>query len=168
MSNDQTPGEPRQTPIPPPPSGAAPVYEPSSGASAAPQPSYGTAAPGGYGQPGTGGGYGSTPQPAQGNGLAIAALVLGILALLGSWIPIINIGSLLLGLVAVILAVVALRRKAGGRGLSLGGLITGGLAIVVSGVVLAVSIAALSSIDTEDLQQQIEDAASSAAAEPQP
>ena len=86
------------------------------------QPGYGQPAYGqpGYGQPGY-------AQPTRGgSGLAVAALVLGILALL-SFITI--IGGIALGLVAVILGFIARgKARAGtgsGSGLALGGIITG-------------------------------------------
>ena len=82
--------------------------------------------------------YGSAPAPARSlpTGLAVASLVLGILGLLSS--PILLGG--LLGLVAVILGVVALgkikRGEAGGRGLALGGIVTGVLAMLVTVLIL--------------------------------
>ena len=68
------------------------------------------------------------------NGLGTAALVLGILALVGSWIPVLNIFALILGVVAVILGLVGLRKQP--KTLALVGTILGGLAIIVSIIVL--------------------------------
>jgi len=107
----------------PPPSDQRPEYSQ--------QPSYAQAQP--YGQPGYGQpGYGQPPATQAGNGLAIAALVLGILALLSFWTIIGGIG---LGLIAVILGFIA-RSKAkrgagGGAGLALGGVITGLLGLLL-------------------------------------
>lgn len=78
------------------------------------------------------------PSAAPGKGMAVTALVLGILALLLCWTV---IGGVLLGLPAVILGIVAVVRarkgRSGGRGLAIGGIITGLLGIVL-GVALAV------------------------------
>ena len=60
--------------------------------------------------------------------LAIAAMVLGVLSLTGP--------GLLLGIPAIIIASVALKRKEGGRGLSIAGLVTGIVSTVVSLVFL--------------------------------
>ncbi|GIG30190.1 DUF4190 domain-containing protein [Cellulomonas marina] len=106
---------------------------------------------------GPAGGYGQ-PQPPRSNGMAIAALVLGILAILGCLIPLVNILSIVLGIVAVILGVVAVRRSklVGGRGLGITGIVLGALAIVVSAVVLAATIAAFGSLDQEQLDQIVD------------
>ena len=76
-------------------------------------------------------------------GLAVASLVLGILGLLTAFF-----GGGLLGLVAVILGVLALgkikRGEADGRGLALGGIITGALAILITIVVVAIGASFIS------------------------
>jgi hypothetical protein len=76
--------------------------------------------------------YGTAPPRSLPTGLAVASLVLGILGLAGS---VLVIGGLL-GLVALILGIVALgkikRGEAGGRGMALGGIITGILAMLVT------------------------------------
>lgn len=136
-----------------PAAGSAPAY----GSSAPGTPAYGAPA---YGTPGYGAGY-PAPAPKKTNGKAVAALILGILALLGSWIPFANIVSILMGIAALILGILgvkAARSGVGGRGLGIGGVVTGGVAIVVSALVLGLSIAALNSIDDDDLQQIIDDA----------
>lgn len=57
------------------------------------------------------------------NGLAVAALVVGIVALISGWIP---FWGFVVGVAAVVLGIIALK-KPGGRGLAIAGLITGGL-----------------------------------------
>lgn len=88
-------------------------------------------APGGYAPPG---GYGGAA-PAQSNGVAIAALVCGILSLV--CLP-------PLGLVAVPLGIAGMSKakKIGGngRGLAIGGLITGILGILATIVIVIVII----------------------------
>lgn len=95
-------------------------------------------APGGYDQPGMDGGYGAGPLP---RGLAIAALILGILALLSFWVPFLGA---VLALVGLILAIVALRKisrgTAGGRGLAIAGLITSILALIGGVLISALAV----------------------------
>ncbi len=63
---------------------------------------------------------GYAPEPQKSNALAITALVLGILALLSFWTL---VGGYLLGAVAIVVGIVALRRansgRAGGRAASM-------------------------------------------------
>ena len=125
------------------------------------------AAPQGQYPPGPG--YGQQPYgapPSKNNGLAITALVLGIVALLSVWVPPL---AIVLALVAVVLGFLAMRKvpEAGGRGLALGGLITGGLALLTSIVLLVLTAlvfnAAEDNIDDlddvfdEEFQQQLDD-----------
>lgn len=104
---------------PPPPSGG---YQP---------PSYQPGQPGQYGQTGYGQpGYGA---PSQTNGLAIAALIVGILALL-SFFTI--FGGILLGLLAIVLGAMGVSKakqiNGSGRGLAIGGIVTGVIAGLLS------------------------------------
>jgi len=123
--------QPDSQPVPEHPvTPAAPGY-------AGPQPGY-PVQPGYPTQPGHPG-----PGPAKpSNGLATAGFVLGLLGFLGSFIPLLNIGGIVVGIVGVILAAVGLvkaKKLAGaGRGLALTGIILGGLALVV-GVVINVA-----------------------------
>lgn len=86
-------------------------------------------APGGYGYP--------PPQPTGRNGMAIAALVLGIVGLFAS---IVFIGGAL-GIVGLILGIVSLRtskRTGAGRGMAIGGIVTSILAILATiGLIIA-------------------------------
>ena len=96
----------------------------------APEPYAGGATP-------AGGGYGAE-QPR--NGIGIAALVVGIVALLFSWFP----GAGLLGIVAVILGVVGLsrvrKRLATNRGMSITGIVLGALATLIGIGVLILTV----------------------------
>ena len=98
--------------------------------------------------------YGDQPYgaPAQsgGKGLAITALVLGILALLFSWTVLVGIVA---GLVALVLGIVAARRAKQGRG--------GGRAMAIIGAVLgligalistAIVVAAVAFVQTDSFQ----------------
>ncbi|TIC89109.1 DUF5067 domain-containing protein [Nocardioides sp. GY 10113] len=117
-----------------------------------PQP---TAAP----QPGPPG-----PPPAQGsNGLATAGFVLGLLGLLGSWIPLLNILGILLGAIGVVLAGVGLaksKRAGAGRGLSIAGIVLGGLAVVFA---IVVNVAFVGAVD-EAIDDAIDETSTSSGA----
>lgn len=80
--------------------------------------------------------YGSQPVRPLPKGLAVASLVLGILGVLTSWFL---LGGLL-GLVAVILGGVTLgkvkRGEADGKGLAIGGIVTGAVAMVLALIVV--------------------------------
>ena len=108
-----------------------------------PQPGYG--APGGYPPPGggyppPGGGYG--PQPQQSNGLAIAALVVGIIGLF-------SCGSL--SIFAIGLGVAGLSRASklngNGKGMAIGGIVTGVLGIIAGVVLLFTVVWAADQVD---------------------
>ncbi|RUQ98990.1 MmpS family transport accessory protein [Labedella endophytica] len=101
----------------------------------------------GYGQggnqPGSGGrppygtptgGTGSSPGA---NRFGLAALIIGCVSLVLAFVPIINYVSGILALVGLVLGIVGLVIKNRTRGLAIGGVITSGLAIVLS-IVLAV------------------------------
>ena len=112
---------------------------------------YGQPAPG---QPSSGGpSYGQQP-PTEKRGLAIAALVLGILALLGCWIPVLNIGSIIMGLVGLILGIVAIAKaskgEAGGKVMAMVGAALSVLAIVLSIVVNVIAFNAGSTFIDEN------------------
>lgn len=87
------------------------------------------------------------PKPASNNhssssaagGLAIAALVVGIVALVFCWVPFLGFVT---GVVAVILGIIALK-KAQSKGMSITGLVTGGLATLVNLIFMFIFIAAL-------------------------
>ncbi len=106
--------------------------------------------------------YGNAPATTSGagtNGAAIAALITGIIALLLSWIPGINLLAFLLGIVAVVTGVIGLRnanqRGEGRKGMAIAGLVTGILALIV-GVLVYVGLASFINNNPE-LQQQIQE-----------
>ena len=86
-----------------------------------------------YGYPEAQPPYGAPPK--KGAGLAIASMVLGIIALLLSWIPIINNVAAVLAVVGLGLGIPALiwarRGTHGGTGMAITGLVTSVLAIVL-------------------------------------
>jgi hypothetical protein len=94
------------------------------------------------------------------NGLGTAALVVGIIGFL---LAVIVLGGLL-GIVAVVLGFVALGRvrrgEANNRGVAIAGIVTGALAIVLAGIVVAAGAAFWSDNKDEinDLQECLDDA----------
>lgn len=87
------------------------------------------------------------PVPAKGsNGLATAGFVLGLLGLLSSWIPFLNIVGIILGVIGVVLAGVGLaksKKANAGKGLAIAGLVLGALAVVIAVLINAVFVSAV-------------------------
>jgi hypothetical protein len=82
--------------------------------------------------------YGQYPtEPARRNGLAVTALVLGIVAILLSFIPAIGMVSFLLGPLAIVFGIIALVKKQK-KGLSITGIVLGALAAIIAGVITAI------------------------------
>ncbi|MFD3443146.1 DUF4190 domain-containing protein [Microbacteriaceae bacterium 4G12] len=80
----------------------------------------------------------SEPSPdAQRNGLGLAALIVGIVALVGALVPIVNYGTGALALVGILLGVVALFRRDRRRGVAVAGTVVSGVALILS-IVLAI------------------------------
>ena len=116
-----------------PPSGSQPYQPPAAGSAAYGQEPYGQQA---YGQQGYGGQpYGAGPTGPKRNGLGVAALVLGILGLLGA---IAVVPGVLLGVLAVVFGVIgrtrAKRGEATNGGLAVAGVVLGVLALLASAV----------------------------------
>lgn len=101
-----------------------------------------------YPPPPQAGGYGTHQSGPPGQGLAVAALVLGILALLSTWIPLLGLFLLVLSLAAIGLGIFALvqisRGRARGRGLAIAGIILGLVSVVVS---ILVNVLAYRAVD---------------------
>jgi Domain of unknown function (DUF4190) len=102
------------------------------------------------------------PQPQQhrgGSGMAITALVLGVLALLTCWTV---VGGIFLGLVAIILGFIASSRakhgRAGGRAMAIIGIVTGALGLVISIGLIALGASLLNSDTGQNLQDCLQDA----------
>lgn len=87
------------------------------------------------------------PVPPKGsNGLATAGFVLGLLGLLTSWIPVLNILGIILAVIGVVLAAVGLaksKRVNAGKGLAVAGLVLGVLAVIIAVLINAVFVNAV-------------------------
>lgn len=66
-----------------------------------------------------------------GNGIGIAALVVGIVAFLSGWIA---VWGLLVGATAVVLGIIALKKSPSSKAFGIVGIITGGLAVLTSAI----------------------------------
>lgn len=108
---------------------------------------------------------GQQPPQQRGKGMAIAALVLGILALLSSWTV---LGGIIFGLIAVVLGFIASGRakrgRAGGRGMAISGIVLGVLGIVIGGALIALGASFLNSEEAQQLQDCLTDAGNDDAA----
>lgn len=108
-----------------------------SGSMPPPPPSY----EGGTGYPGQG-----APLGAPKNGFGIAALVLGILAIVLSWSA---VGGIVFGVLAIIFAILGMRRASQGvatnKGMSISGLVTGIVGLII-GVIVAVAVGSFLSV----------------------
>ncbi|MDQ6837932.1 MAG: DUF4190 domain-containing protein [Actinomycetota bacterium] len=103
--------------------------------------------------------YAPAVAPRRGSGMAVAALVLGILGLITS---ITVVGGIILGLLAVILGVIASKRakrgEAGGRGMALAGIVTGVLGIIIAIALVAAGASLLNSKAGKNLQSCLSNA----------
>ncbi|WP_051325358.1 DUF4190 domain-containing protein [Glycomyces tenuis] len=104
-------------------------------------------------------------EPKRGNGFAVTALVLGIIALVLAFIPVVNLISFALGVIAIIFGIVGLvtgRKRHAGRGMSLTGIILGVLALAVAVLMYVLVFDAVDDKCKEeghsgDLQECVED-----------
>jgi hypothetical protein len=116
------------------------------------------------GNPYGGNPYGSPPvQPR--NGLGVAALVLGIIAILSSWTV---VGGILLGIGAIVCGLLgrgrAKRNEANNGGLALAGLVTGAIGLIIGIVMIAVYVAFAHSDQVQNLQDCLNNAQGDSAA----
>ena len=111
------------------------AYGDSGSGSMPPPPAYETTP----GYPGQGGPMMGGPMAAPRNGFGIAALVLGILAIVLCWTV---YGGIILGILAIIFAVLGMRRakrgEATNRGMAISGLVTGIIGLVIAVVLIAI------------------------------
>jgi hypothetical protein len=112
-------------------------------------------------------------QPKKGAGLAIASMVLGIIALLLSWVPIVNNLAAVLGVIGLGLGIPALLRARrgthGGKGVAITGLVTSAVAIALVIATQAFYSAVIDEVERsidEELNSAPSDTATSDLAEP--
>lgn len=107
--------------------------------------------------------------PPQSKGLAVASMVIGIVAIVLSFIPVIGFISFILGPIAVILGIVAIVKKRG-KGQAIAGIITGALGFIIVLIGTLLFGALVSSVDDEmqgleELETEIESDAEAAGEE---
>jgi hypothetical protein len=81
------------------------------------------------------------------NGLGIAAFVVSLVAVIGAWIPLLNIVSLILGLVALILGIIALatgKKRNARKGLAIAGV---AIAVVTVVVFIVINVIIVNAVD---------------------
>ncbi|WP_149549459.1 DUF4190 domain-containing protein [Streptomyces marokkonensis] len=95
----------------------------------------------------------------RGNGLAIAALVLGVLAVVLFWTV---FGGFLLGLLALVFGIIGARKARGGRAphgtMSIVGAVLGALAMIATAVIIAVGASILNSDEFKDFDDCVQQA----------
>lgn len=94
-----------------------------------------------------------------GAGMATAALVLGILAIVTCWTV---IGGVLLGVLAIVFGVVAARKarrgEAGGHGRAVAGIATGAVGLILAVALIAFGISILNRTSTKNLEHCLKNA----------
>jgi hypothetical protein len=105
----------------------------------------------------------------KGNGFGIAALIVGIIAILGAWIPLLNFISLVFAIIALVLGAVGLLLgilKKRSKGLSIAGLALAVISIIVFAASYSVASSVLdAALDDEAVTEAIADAATDAIAD---
>src|SRR3954468_7475587 len=93
--------------------------------------------------------------PRSGNGLGVAALIIGIVAFVGALIPFLNYGAWFLGLVGLVLGIIGLVQKNKRKGTAIAGTIISAVSILLS-VILAIAYTAsfASAVKTEMDKQE--------------
>ncbi|GAB3680292.1 DUF4190 domain-containing protein [Streptomyces sparsus] len=99
------------------------------------------------------------PQGSPRNGLGIAALVLGIIALATFWTV---VGGIILGIVAIVLGIIGFRRQRQGVAtngtMAIVGAVLGALGLIASAIILAVGVSFFNSEEFGNLTECLEQA----------
>ena len=98
--------------------------------------------------------YGYEPPPAilygrETNGIAIAAGVCGIIAVVLCWIPFVDYLSIVLGVLAIIFGIIGVRRAdayGSGRGMAITGIVCGAVGLAIAFLVLLLIYAVVSTV----------------------
>lgn len=93
-------------------------------------------------------GYPPNHAPPVNKGIGIAAMVLGIIAIVLAFIPVVGLINFLLAPTAVVLGIIAFVKRRG-RGQGITGVITGALALIITIIGVALASAFFSGVDEE-------------------
>jgi hypothetical protein len=97
-------------------------------------------------------GYGPSPATIYGretNGVAIAAGVCGIIAVVLCWIPFVDYVSIVLGALAIIFGIIGVRRSDGygsGKGMAITGIVCGAVGLAIAFLFLLLIYAVVSTV----------------------
>src|SRR4029453_4991728 len=89
----------------------------------------------------------SPPLEKQGNGLGVAALVVGVVAAVLSVIPLLGMTAFFLGPVAIVLGIIAFFLKNRKKGMAIAGAILGIISLIVAGIMTAAIAAGVKAVD---------------------
>lgn len=90
-----------------------------------------------------------------GKGFAITALIMGILAIVNSFIPFLNIISYIFAILAVIFGIVGIVKKTG-RAMAIVGLVLGGVSLILATAINAGTSTAIDEVLNDDSVEQTE------------
>lgn len=102
------------------------------------------------------------PAPQQGNGLAVAAMICGILAIVLFWVPVLGWILALLGVIFGAIGISKANKVGKGKGMAIAGLACGVLSVIISIAVIFLFVSAAKDVDKrlkqmeKENQQQIE------------
>ena len=113
----------------------------------------------------------TTPAGGGTNGPAIAALICGLLALVTGFLPFVGIFLAgLLGIIAVVTGIIGLRRAGmpavGGKGMAIGGIVTGILGLLLAAGQIAIGAWFLNDPEVQEEIERIQESVEEFATEP--
>ncbi|MCW4459821.1 MmpS family protein [Microbacterium sp. MPKO10] len=100
-----------------------------------------------------------TPQKA-GNGLGLAAMIVGIVAFVGAFVPFVNYASGFLAFVGLVLGIIALCLKGKRKGAATAGAVISGIALVLSIVMAMVYTSIFATAVSESIEESLTESTS--------
>ena len=100
----------------------------------------------------------SPPPVKSSNGLAVAGFVLGLLGLLSSWIPVLSVVGILMGVIGAVLAGVGLSKASkvnAGKGLAIAGIVLGALGVIIAILINVVFVGAVDNAIDEAVESGV-------------
>lgn len=113
--------------------------------------------------PSVNGNVGGVPGSRQNPALGIVALVLGILAVIFSFIPVVNIVAFILAVAAIVCGLISLIRRMAGKAMAVVGLVLSVVAIVI-GVAVDITVANAISSASHEISKSIDSYSAQASA----